>query len=135
MADPLTLFAIVIIFLVAGTVRGVVGMGLPAVSLALLAILLDLPTAMALMLLPPFITNVWQAATGGNGLAILRRSPVFFVLAIGGVWIGGRALVSVDLSLLSALLGFLLVLYGASGLAKLLLGLVRKGWSVQLRAL
>lgn len=117
MADPLTLIAIVATFLVAGTVKGVVGMGLPAVSLALLTILLDLPTAMALMLLPSFITNVWQAAVGGNGLAILRRSPVFFVLAIGGVWIGGWALVSVDLSLLSALLGFLLVLYGASGLA------------------
>ena len=117
MADPLTLIAIVATFLLAGTVKGVIGMGLPTVSLALLTVLLDLPTAMALMLLPSFTTNVWQATVGGNGLAILRRSPVFFILATGGVWIGGGALVSVDLSLLSGLLGFLLILYGSSGLA------------------
>ena len=117
MADPLTLISIVVTFLLAGTVKGVIGMGLPTVSLALLTVLLDLPTAMALMLLPSFTTNVWQATVGGNGLAILRRSPVFFILATGGVWIGAGTLVSVDLSLLSGLLGFLLILYGSSGLA------------------
>ena len=117
MAEPLTLILIGVVFLLAGAIKGVVGMGLPTVSLALLVLLLDLPTAMALILLPSFITNVWQAIVGGSWLAILRRSPEFFILAIGGVWLGGRALGSVDQSLLSALLGFLIVLYGASGLA------------------
>tara|TARA_A100001037_G_scaffold84167_1_gene76221 strand:+ start:3035 stop:3790 length:756 start_codon:yes stop_codon:yes gene_type:complete len=116
-AEPLTLILIGVIFLLAGAIKGVVGMGLPTVSLALLVLLLDLPTAMALILLPSFITNVWQAIVGGNWLAILRRSPEFFILATGGVWLGGHALGSVDPSLLSALLGFLIVLYGASGLA------------------
>ena len=117
MADPFTLIAIVVTFLLAGTVKGVVGMGLPAVSLALLTALLDLPTAMALMLVPSFVTNVWQAVVGGNGLALLKRLPAFFVLAFGAVWLGGQALVTVDLALLSALLGVLLVVYGASGVA------------------
>jgi len=116
-ADPFTLIAIVVTFLLAGTVKGVVGMGLPAVSLALLTALLDLPTAMALMLAPSLVTNVWQAVVGGNGLALLKRLPIFFILAFGAVWLGGQALVSVDLALLSALLGVLLVVYGASGLA------------------
>ncbi len=117
MADPFTLTAIVVTFLLAGTVKGVVGIGLPAVSLALLTALLDLPTAMALMLVPSFITNVWQAAVGGNGLALLKRLPIFFILAFGAVWLGGQALITIDLDLLSALLGVLLVVYGASGLA------------------
>jgi hypothetical protein len=38
--DPLTLVAIIGTFLIAGTVKGVIGLGLPAVSLALLAGLL-----------------------------------------------------------------------------------------------
>jgi uncharacterized protein len=98
-------------------------MGLPAVSLALLTALLDLPTAMALMLVPSFVTNVWQAVVGGNGLALLKRLPVFFILAFGAVWLGGQALISVDLALLSVLLGVLLVVYGASGLANYRMGI------------
>ncbi|NKB20246.1 MAG: TSUP family transporter [Alphaproteobacteria bacterium] len=106
-------------------------MGLPAVSLALLTALLDLPTAMALMLVPSFVTNVWQAVVGGNGVAILKRLPIFFLLAFGAVWVGGQALVHVDLALLSALLGILLVLYGASGLAnyRMTVGSGQEGWA------
>ncbi len=131
MTDPFTLSAIVVTFLLAGAVKGVVGMGLPTVSLALLTALLDLPTAMALMLVPSFVTNVWQAVVGGNGLALLKRLPVFFVLAFGAVWIGGQALVTVDLALLSALLGILLVLYGASGLSNYRISIQtnHEGWA------
>jgi uncharacterized membrane protein YfcA len=130
-ADPFTLTAIVVTFLLAGTVKGVVGMGLPAVSLALLTALLDLPTAMALMLVPSFVTNVWQAVVGGNGLALLKRLAVFFILAFAAVWLGGQALVTVDLSLLSALLGVLLVFYGATGLAnyRMTVRAGQEGWA------
>jgi uncharacterized membrane protein YfcA len=128
--DPFTLTAIVVTFLLAGTVKGVVGMGLPAVSLALLTALLDLTTAMALMLVPSFVTNVWQAVVGGNGLVLLKRLPLFFVLAFAAVWLGGQALVVIDLALLSALLGVLLVVYGASGLANYRISVqaVQEGW-------
>ena len=130
MTDPFTLTAIVVTFLLAGTVKGVVGMGLPAVSLALLTALLDLTTAMALMLVPSFVTNVWQAVVGGNGLVLLKRLPLFFVLAFAAVWLGGQALVVIDLALLSALLGVLLVVYGASGLANYRISVqaVQEGW-------
>ena len=73
MFDPATILAIAAAFLIAGTVKGVIGLGLPTVSLALLAVLIDLPTAMALLLVPSFVTNLWQAMVGGNGGAILRR--------------------------------------------------------------
>ncbi|HEX9789322.1 MAG TPA: hypothetical protein VGA60_01565 [Kiloniellales bacterium] len=66
MADPLLLLAIAGAFLIAGTVKGVIGLGLPTVSLALLTVLSVLPSAMALLLAPSFVTNLWQAAVGGN---------------------------------------------------------------------
>lgn len=117
MADPVTIAIILATFLIAGTVKGIIGLGLPTVSLALLAVTIDLPSAMALLLVPSCITNLWQAAAGGHGIAILRRIWLFLLMATLTVWIGASALTRVDLALLSALLGMLLISYAAVNLA------------------
>ncbi|MEM7226163.1 MAG: sulfite exporter TauE/SafE family protein [Pseudomonadota bacterium] len=117
MLEPLTIAIIAGTFLLAGAVKGVIGLGLPTVSLALLTVALDLPSAMALLLVPSFVTNLWQALVGGNALAIVRRLWPFLLTATATVWLGALALTRVDLALLSALLGLLLVVYGALNLA------------------
>jgi len=104
------------VFLVAGGVKGLVGFGLPAVSLALLTLVLDLTTAMVLMLVPSFVTNVWQAAAGGNGRAIVGRIWPFLAMATATVWLGALVLVRVDMAWLSGLLGLLLVTYSTLNL-------------------
>ena len=119
MFDALTILAIAGTFLLAGTVKGVIGLGLPTISLALLTAMLDLPHAMVLLLVPSFITNLWQAVTGGNARAILLRLWPFLLMATGTVWLGATALTRVDLSLLSALLGALLIVYSTVSLAGL----------------
>ncbi len=98
-------------FLFAGMVKGVIGLGLPAVSLALLTVAFDLPSAMSLLLVPSFVTNLWQALAGRHSRAILLRLWPFLVMATATVWIGAQALTRMDLSLLTALLGVLLVTY------------------------
>jgi uncharacterized membrane protein YfcA len=108
MSDPVILL-VMATFLLAGTVKGVIGLGLPTVSLAILTVAIDLPSAMALLLVPSFATNLWQSVVGGNGRALLRRLWPFLLCATLTVWIGAMALASVDLSLLSALLGLLLI--------------------------
>jgi len=110
---------ILVTFLIAGTVKGVIGLGLPSVSLALLTVAIDLPSAMALLLVPSTLTNLWQAAVGGNFQAILRRMWPFLLMAVVTVWVGATALTRVDLSLLSALLGVLLIAYSMMNLAGL----------------
>jgi uncharacterized membrane protein YfcA len=117
--DTPIILAVIATFLIAGTVKGVIGLGLPTVSLGLLAIVLNLPDAMALLLIPSLITNIWQAAQGGNGATILRRIWPFLGMATLTVWLGATVLTRVDLSVLSALLGVLLVVYGAANLAGL----------------
>ncbi len=119
MFDALTILAIAGTFLIAGTIKGVIGLGLPTVSLALLTVAIDLPHAMALLLVPSFITNLWQAVVGGGGKAILLRLWPFLLMATATVWLGAAALTRVDLSLLSALLGVLLVAYSTVNLAGL----------------
>ena len=116
MVDTTTLLAIISTFLIAGMVKGVIGLGLPTVSLAFLTVAIDLTSAMALLLAPSFVTNVWQAIVGGNGKAILRRLWPFLLMATGMVWLGSTALTRVDLSLLSALLGVLLIAYAVVNL-------------------
>jgi uncharacterized protein len=119
MLDPVDLSLVTLTFLVAGGVKGVIGLGLPTVSLALLTATLGLQPAMALLLVPSFVTNVWQATTGGNGRIIIARIWPFLLPATVTVWIGASALTRVDVSLLSALLGMLLVVYSLLSLSGL----------------
>ena len=48
MFEPLTVILVVGTFLLAGTVKGVIGLGLTAIGLGSLTVALDLPTALAL---------------------------------------------------------------------------------------
>ncbi len=116
MTDPGTMASIAIIFLLAGMVKGVVGMGLPAVSLGLLTATFDLTIAMALMIIPSFATNLLQATHGGHGLMLIGRLWPFLTIAAITVWVGTQVLTTIDLTLLSGLLGLLLVVYAVQGL-------------------
>ncbi len=116
MYEPEIVAVIVFTFLLAGTVKGVIGLGLPTVSLGLITVATDLTTAMALLLIPSFATNLWQAVVGGNGVAILRRIWPFLAMATVTVWVGATALTRVDLNILSGLLGGLLIAYAAINL-------------------
>jgi uncharacterized protein len=57
------------------------------------------------------VTNLWQALVGGHGKAILLRLWPFLVMGTVTVWVGAQALTRMDLWLLTALLGVLLVTY------------------------
>lgn len=116
MFDITTLIIVAATFVLAGVVKGVIGLGLPTVSLAVLTVAIDLPSAMALLLAPSFVTNLWQAVVGGNSRAIWRRLWLFFALAGGTVWLGATALTRIDLHWLAALLGVLLVAYAGASL-------------------
>lgn len=131
MTDPLILLMVAATFLLAGAVKGVIGLGLPTVSLAILAAVLDLPSAMALLLVPSLATNLWQASVGGQAGPLLRRLWPFLLAAGVTVWIGALALRQVDFALLTALLGVVLILYAASGLAgvALAIGRARQSWA------
>uniref|UniRef100_UPI0018D0F425 hypothetical protein n=1 Tax=Streptomyces clavuligerus TaxID=1901 RepID=UPI0018D0F425 len=81
MTDPIIVLATTLVFFLAGAVKGVIGLGLPTVSLGLMTVIMDLPTAMTLMLAPTFITNVLQSTTGGYTMVLLRRIWPFLFFA------------------------------------------------------
>ena len=122
MSDPVLLATVVAVFVLAGTVKGVIGLGLPTVSLGLLTAALDLTSAMALMIVPSLVTNLWQGAVGGHARVILTGYWPFLALATATIWLGALALGHVDPALLSALLGAVLAAYAAIGLTGVPLG-------------
>jgi uncharacterized protein len=119
MPDTTVILAVTGTFLLAGMVKGVIGLGLPTVSLALLTVAFDLPSAMALLLVPSFVTNLWQALAGEHTREVALRIRPFLLMATVTVWIGAAALTRVDLALLTALLGVLLVSYALLSLGGL----------------
>jgi uncharacterized membrane protein YfcA len=109
---------VAVTFLLAGTIKGVIGLGLPTVSLALLTATLGLEPAMAMMLAPSLATNLSQAVTGGHGRAIWVRLWPFLAAATVTVWVGAALASTVNVALLSALLGGIMVLYAGIGLGR-----------------
>jgi len=118
MWSPESLVVIGLTFFIAGSVKGVIGLGLPTVALALLTATYGLKPAMALLLIPSLVTNVWQGVVGGAFLILMRRLWSMLLLICVATWYGVHVLAMADTALLSALLGGLLCVYAGLSLAR-----------------
>jgi uncharacterized protein len=106
-------------FVLAGTVKGVTGMGLPTVAMGLLGLLMAPAQAAGLLLIPSLVTNLWQFAAGPSRLALLRRMAPM-LLAIGlATWLAAGFLTGADPAWATAALGLALMAYAALGFARL----------------
>lgn len=91
--DPALLAAVVAVFVLAGVVKGVVGLGLPTISMALLALVMAPAQAAALLIVPSLITNLWQALPWVTMRTVLRRiagmqAGVCAGTVAGALWLG-----------------------------------------------
>jgi len=96
--DNATALAIFIAILLAGLLKGTIGVGFQTVGIAFLTIITNLPNAIALLLIPSLVTNIWQAGVGGKLIIILIRLWPLIITASMMVWFGSIALTSVSLS-------------------------------------
>jgi uncharacterized membrane protein YfcA len=112
------LVAIAGAFALAGFVKGVIGLGLPTVSIGLLGLLMTPSQAAAILVVPSLVTNIWQAAVGGGLIALARRLwPMLAGICIGTI-IGAALLPHDDSGRATVWLGLALMLYAAFGLIK-----------------
>ena len=107
------------VFLLAGTVKGLVGLGLPTITIALTSLVLPITEAITLIALPTIITNTWQAAVGGKFRLIVRRQwplivPLMVTLYLA-MWLVGRK--GPDWAFL--VLAAVLIVYSALGLLRI----------------
>jgi len=114
-----SLVLISLIFVLAGFVKGVAGMGLPTVAMGSLGLLMAPAEAAALLIIPSLVTNVWQFVAGPHRLRILRRMWAMLLAISVATWAGAGLLTGTDTRLATALLGAALVAYAVVGLANL----------------
>ncbi len=116
MFDNATALAIFSAILLAGLLKGIIGVGFQTVVIAFLTILTNLHNSISLLLMPSLVTNLWQAGVGGELFLILIRLWPMLITASIMVWFSTIALTSISLSYLSAFLGILLILYSTFSL-------------------
>jgi uncharacterized membrane protein YfcA len=105
-------------YLLAGFVKGVIGMGLPTVAIGLLGLMVTPAQAAAILVVPSFATNVWQGLAGGELRALLRRLwPMLTGICIG-TFVGALTLPRGNGLQATVWLGLALAAYAALGLLK-----------------
>lgn len=113
--DPVGILFAFLVFLLAGTVKGVTGMGLPTVGVGLLSLIMTPAEAAALIVVPSLATNLWQAFAGPALKPLARRLwPMLAGLCFGTA---AGAVLPIGAPGAAAALGGVLALYGALGLA------------------
>ena len=103
-------------FFAAGSVKGLIGVGLPTVSIAILINAMPLREAITLIIAPAVISNVVQALTGGHALALTRRFWLLCAFTVIFTWVGVGVLANSDQKLMSAIFGVVLTIYALIGL-------------------
>jgi len=100
-------------FFAAGIVKGVTGMGLPTLAMGVLGALISPLAAASLLIVPSFVTNVWQLLAGPNFGPLLRRLWPMMLAIVIGTLAGSSLIASGDTLLATTALGSALVVYAA----------------------
>ena len=113
-----TIFLIAAVLTLAGFIKGVIGLGLPTVSVGLLAVSMPPAHALAIVIAPAIATNIWQTFAGAHLRDIFRRLwPMLAGTAIG-IWSGAGLMTGPYARYGGIILGVLLVIYALISLIK-----------------
>ena len=111
------LVAVVCSLIVAGLLKGVIGVGMPVVALPLLSLFIDVKSAAMLLSMPLVLSNLPQALEGGRtGRCFIELTPVFLGM-IPGLFLGVQILLALDANVAKIIAG--LVLMGVGGVTLL----------------
>ena len=89
---PLALCFVVLVCLAAGFAHGAIGFGFPIVATPLVALVIDVRSAIALLAPVTLVVVVLSALRGGSLLEVLRRFWYLPPMTIVGAWVGTRIL-------------------------------------------
>ena len=117
-SEPTSVVAAVFCSLiVAGLLKGIIGVGMPVVALPLLSLFIDIKSAVMLLSMPLIFSNVPQALEGGKtGQCLMQLMPVILGV-IPGLFLGVRVLLALDANVAEIIAG--LVVMGVGGVTLL----------------
>lgn len=114
----LLLIFIAAAFLLAGFVKGVIGLGLPTVSMGLLAVAMAPAHALAIVIVPAILTNIWQTFVGPYFLGIVKRLWPLLLGLVVGLRLNADMMTGPYARYGTALIGILLVIYAIVSLRR-----------------
>jgi len=114
--SPAPLATLALVFLLAGLVKGVTGMGLPTIAMALLGSLMPPAAAAALLVVPSLVTNLWQLLAGPDLALLLRRLRSMMLGILLGTLAGSWLLTRGEGAWATTALGLALAAYAALAL-------------------
>jgi uncharacterized membrane protein YfcA len=117
MIQPLLLL-IAAALLLAGFVKGAIGLGLPTVSMGLLAVTMPPSQALAIVIVPAIVTNIWQTFVGPYLRDIIRRLWPLMLGTMVGIWLNAGMLTGPYARYGTVILGVMLVIYAIVGLSR-----------------
>ena len=112
-ATPGLIALVAVSLLIAGLVKGVIGVGMPIVAFPLLSMLVDVQTAVMLLSVPLVLSNIPQALEGGRVTQTLLSLAPVLVGMTPGVWIGVAVLLNVDPAVAKIVAGAAVILVAA----------------------
>jgi uncharacterized membrane protein YfcA len=114
--DPIFIFVIFALILSA-FIKGSLGMGFSTICLAMLANVIELKTAISIVVLPSMLSNAMVMIEAGNLRISLRLFLSMILAAIPGMAIGLQLLRQSDNTLSISILALVLIVYGCWGWA------------------
>jgi len=115
--QPTIIAAVACSLILAGLLKGIIGVGMPVVALPLLSLFIDIKSAAMLLSMPLIFSNLPQALEGGKtGLCLMQLMPVILGM-IPGLFLGVRLLLALDANAARIVAG--LVLIGVGGVTLL----------------
>jgi uncharacterized membrane protein YfcA len=105
--------------LVSGFVKGTIGIGFPTLATPLLTLVIDVKTAVVLLILPNIVMDGIQFARQGVPRATMRRLAGLIVCGALGTVLGTRLLVDLPASVVLLTLGVFLLVFVALEVAHL----------------
>ncbi|UTW55064.1 sulfite exporter TauE/SafE family protein [Kordiimonas sp. SCSIO 12610] len=116
--SPEILTIIALVFLVAGTIKGLIGIGLPTIAISLMSLVIDARLAITLTIIPMFASNIWQVYRGGKILETLRKYWIFSTLLIISIFCTALISRSVSSDIILIILGSVVTIYAILSLLK-----------------
>ena len=117
MLDFTTLLILVLLaYLGGGIIKGIIGMGLPTISIGVLSLFIAPAQAAGYMIIPAFATNIWQGLHGPYLRKLLKRFWTLYVGMFAGSWVTAGILTTKQSGLAAGVLGLLLAAYAVFSL-------------------
>ena len=118
MSFDLTTLLVGAALLLAAFVKGTTGFGFPLIATPMVALFLDIRTAIAILVIPNIVMDIGQIFRGGFPTPILRRFSWLLVLTVFGVFGGTRVLVILPLWVLNLSLAAMIFVFIATDLLR-----------------